>query len=251
VLWVDGWAALRPKAQVRTLYWSDVGAEAVGEPLACVCKRRAFEPGAAVFASYSSSSLKVRHIPLGEMYPVSLSRVFPASFGLLRNSTHVVFRADYRGHRLLIPAVLLIEALFLYSSAATRQITVPGSADLYVGHAMPSNEIAINRALVGRIRNTTALRRLAWMAQCEDARRSWSSVLTYAHQGRLSLDPPEARLSGWAWVVQLPAGLLVAEFNGLTVDFNLPHPEATLRVGTSTVPIPPAPQPTKGFPSFL
>jgi hypothetical protein len=251
VLWVDGWAALRPKVLVRTLYWSDGGAEAVGEPLACVRKRRAFEPGAAAFASYNTRCLRVRHLPLGEIYPVSLSRVFPPSFGVLRNSTHVVFRADHRGHRLLIPAVLLIEALFLYSSAATRQITVPGSADLYVGHAMPSNEIAINRALVGRVRNTTALRRLAWMAQCEDARRSWSSVLTYAHQCRLSLDPPAARLSGWAWVVELPAGLLVADFNGLTVDFDLPHPEATLRVGTSTVSIPPAPQRSRGLPSFL
>lgn len=251
VLWVDGWAALRPKALVRTLYWRDGAVEAVGEPLACVRKRRAFEPGAAVFASYSSRSLKVQHLPLGELYPVSLSRVFPVALGTLRKSAHVVFRADHDGNRLLIPAVLLIEALFLYSSAATRQITVPGSADLYVGHAMPSNEIAINRAMVGRTRNTTALRRFAWMAQCEDARRSWSSVLTYAHQGHLSLDPPEARLSGWAWVVELPAGLLVADFNGLTVDYNLPYPDATLRVGTSTVPIPPAPQPSKGLPSFL
>jgi hypothetical protein len=195
--------------------------------------------------------LKVKHLSLVDLYPVPLSRVFPASFGILRNSSHVVFRAESRGHRLLIPAVLLIEALFLYSSAATRQITVPGSADLYVGHLTPSNQITVNRALVGRVRNATALRRLAWMAQCEDARRSWSSVLTCAHRGRLSLDPPEARLSGWAWAVELPAGQLVAEFSGLTVDFTLPHPDATLRVGTSTVAIPPAALPSKGFPSFL
>lgn len=251
VLWVDGWAATRPKALVRTMYWAEGSVETVNEPLASVRKRRAFEPSAAPFASYNSRSLKVRHLALCTLYPVSLPRVFPASFGTLRNSGHVVFRADHRGHRLLIPAVLLIEALFLYSSPATRQITVPGSADLYVGHVAPSNQIAVNRALIGRTRNTTALRRLAWMAQCDDARRSWSSVLTHAHQGRLSLDPPEARISGFAWVVELPTGLLVADFNGLTVDFNLPHPEATLRVGASTVPIPPPVQPTKGFPSFL
>jgi hypothetical protein len=251
VLWLDGWAATRPKALVRTLYWAEGSVETVNEPLASVRKRRAFEPSTAIFASYSSRSLKLRRLPLGDLYPVSLSRVLPASFGTLRDSGHVVFRADHRGSRLLIPAVLLIEALFLYSSSVTRQITVPGSADLYVGHVAPSNQIAVNRALIGRTRNTTTLRRLAWMAQCEDARRSWSSVLTYAHQGRLSLDPPEARLSGWAWGIELPAGLLVADFNGLTVDFNLPHPEATLRVGTSTVPIPPPAQRSKGFPSFL
>jgi hypothetical protein len=251
VLWVDGWAATRPKALVRTVYWAEGSVETVSEPLASVRKRRAFEPSAAIFASYCSRSLKIRRLPLGDLYPVSLSRVLPASFGTLRDSGHVVFRADCRGDRFLIPAVLLIEALFLYSSSSTRQITVPGSADLYVGHAMPSNEIAINRALVGRTRNTTALRRLAWMAQCEDARRSWSSVLTYAHKGRMSLDPPEAQLSGWAWGVELPAGLLVADFNGLTVDFDLPRPEATLRLGASTVPIPPPAQRSKGFPSFL
>ena len=126
VLWVDGWSALRPKVLVRTLYSSERGIDAASEPLANVRKRRAFEPGAAVFARCKSRMVKVKHLHLVDLYPVSLSRVLPTSSDIPRDSAHVVFRADHRGNRLLIPAVLLIEALFLYSSAATRQITVPG-----------------------------------------------------------------------------------------------------------------------------
>lgn len=253
IVWVDGWDALRPVARVRTLYDDGRTLRVRNEPLSTVIRRRAFEPSAAPFRGLSTRSVRIANLDLREVYPVQLkpSALPPAVARSVCSSRHDILLASQNGLRLLIPAILLVEAIWLWSAAAAAQVLVPGSVDLNVGRITESKEITVAKAIAGTHPSATTLRRIAWLGQCEDARRSWSSVLTRAMNGRLSLDIPQVRLSGWAWSAETDDGLLVADFNGVTLDFDLPRPDAVLRIGAARTQVPSEPSPTTGFMSFM
>lgn len=253
IIWVDGWSALRPQALVRTLFEGEQGPEVVNEPLSRVRNRRAFEPSVAGYRGFPTRSVSIKHLELKDLYVSKpLCDELPRSFTQVRDlARQDIFAGTQNNQKFLIPAVLLIEALWLWSARATTQIMVPGSLDSQVGRVSKTNEIVLNRNLVSLRYGVTELRRCAWLAQCEDARRSWSSVCTFAHRSRLSLELPEARLTAWAWGIDVPSGLLVAELDRVGIHFDLPNPAATLRIGTARRPIPTESEPTTGYVTFL
>src|SRR5690606_12914496 len=98
------------------------------------------------------------------------------------------------GLRILIPALLLIRVLWLWSHRSTSVLLEPGSADAHIGRAMEAGRIFADPVILSSNTTRTELQRIAWIATREDARRSWSSVRTCAEIGRLSLELPDAVL---------------------------------------------------------
>lgn len=253
LVWVDRWGTLQPTPYLRALHGAGRASDAVDEPLSTVIRRRAFEPSSGPYRGLPGCSVEIHHLDLQDVFATKLNRrsLPPPLARLICSSRHDIFLATERGMTFLIPAILLIETLWLWSARAAAHLMVPGSVDMHVGRLDSSNEMLISRALVGSASSNTALRRVAWLSQCDDARCSWSSVLTHALNGRISVEMPRVRLSGWAWAVETTSGLLVSDFNGVELDYDLPEPGALLRIGASRVRIPSEPAQSTGFMSFM
>lgn len=128
----------------------------------------------------------------------------------------------------------------------------PNSLAVYLQRADLGEQLTVEAtgALLQLGRSDTSLRRLSWLAQCQDARASWSSVLTSAHQGTLSLRLPTASLEAWAWGVELPTGLLVAELSAASLRFELPQEGCEVKLGQALLRCPAAPRRLSGLVSF-
>jgi hypothetical protein len=111
-------------------------------------------------------------------------------------------------------------------------------------------QLEVSGSLARGSSSDVGLRRLCWLAQCEDAQASWASVLTFAHDGALRLRLPHASLEAWAWGVELPTGILVTELSGVYLFFELPLENCLLRVGGTHHRCPPVLQRRTGLISF-
>lgn len=251
LVWVDGVDSTCTPPELRCLSQGRDGLSQVRCPMNAVRRRRAFEPSHALFNALPSRSVRF-HVDLADLRVAGrLGTMLPKSLARLRATAHRLFIAEDSNPPLLIPAVLLIEALWMWSERAARQLMIPGSLDLMVGRVTADGRSRVASAMLSPERGPTELRRVAWLGQDDTARQSWESVYTHAIQGRVALDMPRARLKGWAWGVELTHGMLVAEFDALVLEFELPTPGAKLQLGRLEIQVPPAPEPAKGLPTFL
>jgi hypothetical protein len=245
-----GFRPERTPPTLRVLEEDDDGFKERECPLGNNVKQRAFEPASSLFAGFSSRDFRL-DVDLGSLEPaIAVKDVLPRRLARLHPSRHQLFIA--RGEdTIILPAILLIEALWLWSSRAIDHLLVPGALDTCVGRIASDDTSHIASEMISPERGITELRRVAWLSQDPSARRSWDSVLTHALSGWVGMTPPQARLRAWAWGVELPAGTLVAEIDAVTIEHDLPQPAAKLRIGKTLRSIPRPPLPAVGLPSFL
>lgn len=246
--WIAGWHCLQPTPLLRTLEISGCTVVTGAAPLRPAAQLRCFEPGAPVFERFPSDNRQFKDIRIERLDRlIEPGDVFPRVLAPLQRATHDIFVIHSAGQKLLIPAILLIHLLWLWSPRAAPKLVVPGSADALIGSTSVDGVYHVDPSLLGANRSATELRRAAWLAQCADARASWCSVHSYALRGRLNIDLPSASLSGWAWGVEMETGFLVAELHAAVLSFELPSPSALLRVGERRFPIPEEPIRRPGY----
>lgn len=246
--WIAGWHCLQPRPLLKTLEITGSTVVTSTTPLRPAAQLRCFEPGAPIFERFPSDNLQFKDVPIERLDRlIEPADAFPRALAPFRQAAHDIFVVHSAGHKLLIPSILLIHLLWLWSPRAALKIAIPGSADALIGSTSVDGAYHVDPALLGPNRSAMELRRAAWLAQCGDARASWCSVLSYALRGRLNIDLPSARLSAWAWGIEMETGLLVAELHAAVLSFELPSPSALLRVGERRFPIPEEPIRRPGY----
>lgn len=252
--WLNGWqrSAGGWMLQAVGLEGSDWGTQLL--PASWLLERRAlFEPSAAPYARLATSSVRLRIPDLSQLSPLLepgnvLKSVVPPA----RRTRHAIYVATHEDRQIYLPAALLIPELWSWTAGCLEALLTPNSLGLYLsqGEAAEGPQVRACGLLARTGASDTGLRRLCWLAQCSDAQASWASVLTFAHDGELRLRLPRASLDAWARGVELPTGLLIAEWWAVNLSFELPKSDCTVSIGGTTQRCPPAPQRRPGFVSF-
>lgn len=252
--WLLGWAHTRQGWVIEALVRHGGAWKTEQLPVTWLGQmRRAFEPYAQPFRRLPSSSVQVRISDLARLSPLLepsavLAEVVPRA----RDARHALFVHQTEEGRVYLPAVLLLSLLWVWTEGATDALMTPNSLAVYLQRSDLGERLTVEASggLLRLGRSDTSLRRLCWLAQCQDARASWSSVLTSAHQGKLDLRLPTASLEGWAWGVELPTGFLVAELSAASLRFELPQEGCEVKLGRASLRCPAAPRRISGMVSF-
>lgn len=161
---------------------------------------------------------------------------------------HGAGQAIYVGYSnetpIYFPAALLIRALWLWSDWVLPAMLTPNSLSLYLGQAQAEKEKYVVRVIGGLSSSRVTdvhLRRVAWLGMDDKARESWTSMLTAAYQGRLTLKLPHARLSTWVWGVQAAGGILACELLTPHLDVWFPKKDIRIQMGRTLHRCPPRP----------
>lgn len=192
-------------------------------------KHRAFERVTSGMSPVNWPSLEVgeRLVAPDEL----IRRVLP---GCPAGTRHAVFRMP--GEPVVyIPAFLLIRTLFMGMNQLTKGLFTPNGVDL-LGHlADPTEEGVIelvpDKRISGPSLTARIVRTLAWLLSTRDARRSFGSVLGYAREGRLDMDLPACGLTGWVWGIEIEAGILAFQLNGVDLKFPIYGKEILVHTG--------------------
>lgn len=214
---------------------------------------RLFEPSARPFERLPSRSFPLRVLDLTQLSPLLESGRLIAPLvppaGRTRQAVYAVADGE---QRVYLPAALLLRELWMWSPPAMEALLTPNSLALYLQRTEGVEGVHVEAlgALACAGQSDTGLRRLCWLGQCGDAQASWSSVLTFAHDGALRLRLPRASLEAWAWGVELPTGTLVAELSAVSLSFELPQERCRVRLGRADRLSPPAPQRRTGLVTF-
>lgn len=206
---------------------------------------RAYDIDAVTRLGRESLSLGVDIEDLASLSPlVDPTDVLKGLHPRLQEADHAIY-VGYAGDTpIYIPAALLIRALWLWSDWVLPALLTPNSLSLYLGQGQAGKAKYVAQVIGGlsywRV-TETHLRRVAWLGLDAHARESWSSVLTSAYQGRLSLRLPHARLSTWAWGMRVAGGVLACELLTPHLDFWLPDKEIGIQMGRKLHPCPKAP----------
>lgn len=134
-------------------------------------------------------------------------------------SQHAIYAHESEEGRLLLPAWLLINHLWVWSSRVLRALFMPNGLDLLI-HS-DSDKVLLSPDLIQGSLTKTAESRVRWLVASQDARESWASVLTNAYTGSINLTLPRASLHGWAWGARVRAGLLACELASVHVSFDV------------------------------
>lgn len=252
IAWIDGWSRARNGLALRVLCvteagyrYDDVSVDELRSVPACNPNLYPRAATRCVGFTIDDLSRLDRLINPGEL-AAQLRRE-------LANTRHAIFALEMEEGRIYIPAILLLRELWLWSAPAQELLLTPHSLDLHIGRRCVKDGKAFSSATTDfcpRSRGVTDKRRLAWLAQSEDARRSWRSVLTFANQGKLDVLLPRASLRGWAWGIDLAPGLLVNSIQAAYMTFDLPEPDLPIRIGSTQYVCPPQPPRTTGYLSF-
>jgi hypothetical protein len=253
-LWVNGWVSARTGWALRLVQrdghrW----AESLASPT-WMLGERAFEPSLKPLDRCPTGNIQVSVDDLSRVSALVnpgelVGRLIPPA----RTTDHMVFVVETPTKRVYLPAMLLIQELWLWSKAAARVLLTPNGVDVHVGRPAERGgvvECSSSRLLASIQPSDTALRRLAWLSQCEDARHSWSSVLTLAHRGVLGMSLPRAHFSSWAWGIDVGTGLLACELMSTNLRFDLPHSNAAVRIGRALHELPPESPPRDGLMTY-
>lgn len=136
------------------------------------------------------------------------------------SSQHAIYVHESEEGRLLFPAWLLINHLWVWSLGALRALFVPNSLDILIQHF--PNEVFVSPDLAPGSVTKIAESRIRWLVASQDARASWASVLMNAYNGAIDLRLPRASMRGWAWGACVRAGLLACELASIDIGFELP-----------------------------
>lgn len=252
--WVNGWQRRGGRWQLQGLVRRGRAWESqLLDPAVLAPKRRVFEPGAAPYAQMRSRSFPV-HIPDLSLAAPLLhpGDLLGAVVSGARRTRHAVYAVEAHGQTVYLSALLVLQELWAWTAGAVEALLVPNglAMSLQVEEAEGELTVHVTGPLARLARSDTTLRRLCWLAQCEEARASWSSVLTFAHRGALQLRLPRVAVDAWAWGVELPTGCLVAELSAVTLDFVLPQPVCWVQFGQSRFPCPAPPERRTGLVSL-
>lgn len=252
IAWLDGWSWSRNGLQLRAWCSTKAGLKREEVSPSEMVSASACDPHLYPHAETRSIGFKIEDLSRLDklIRPGELARqLHPA----LAKTRHAIYVFETEGCRIYIPAVLLLRELWLWSAPAQKLLLTPHALDLYVGRRIVTDGQAFSSAsseFCPCNRGLTDKRRLAWISQSEDARRSWRSVLTFASQGELGVSLPKASLSGWAWGIDLAPGLLVNSIMSPYLTFDLPEPDLPIRIGRTVYQCPPQPQRLTGNLSF-
>lgn len=253
-IWLDGWRRTGQGWMLDGFARNASGwAVRTLPPLCLLQRRRLFEPSAAPFARLQSNSVHLKIPDLSKLSPLlQPGKVIGSLVPPARHTRHAIYVAVHQGRQVYLPAALLLPLLWMWTARALDALLTPNSLAMYLSRAEREDGLHVHAS--GRLAQVgtsdTSLRRLSWLAQSGDAQASWGSVLTFAHSGELRLRLPRATLDVWAWGVELPTGLLVAELSPAPVGFDLPMSKCHVMVGNVIHQCPPPPQRTKGFAVF-
>jgi hypothetical protein len=238
VVWVDGWVQERTSFVLEAVHGSGNSWTRNRVPLAQARDVLVCDLNAQAFGRLRTGSRRLEEVQLGRLQKlVSPGDIFPRQLAVLRPTRHDVFVWEGEAGRLYLPALLLIRLLWLWSPQMAQAVLQPSSVDALIAPATAAGDMRVASRLVSPDRPAGVLRRIAWLAQANDARRSWGSVLASARAGRLSLSLPEATLSAWAWGVEFASGFLCCELKTVQLGFRLPNPTGVMRIGRSNLPI--------------
>lgn len=116
-----------------------------------------------------------------------------------KRSAHAVYRLP--GERpTYVPALALIQALFMGTRILDRHLLIPNAPDL-LGFAFRGKEgveIHLHRPLNAPLASGRMVRLLAWMLLEPDGRVAHASVLEYLRRERIALRIPRISIGGWA-----------------------------------------------------
>ena len=252
--WLDGWRSTRDGWMLDGFAREgSVWAARTLPPSCLMQRRRLFEPSAAPFARLPSNSVNLKIPDLSRLSPLlQPGKLIGSLVPPARRTRHAIYVTMHQGRQVYLPAALLLPLLWMWTARALDALLTPNSLAMYLSRSEREDGLHVHAS--GRLAHVgtsdTSLRRLSWLAQSGDAQASWASVLTFAHSGELRLRLPSAALDVWAWGVELPTGLLVAELSPAPVEFDLPRSKCHVVVGSVTRLCPVPPQRPTGFATF-
>lgn len=254
VAWVDGWTSTPAGPKLRLFLREGPRRVTHHVAPAWMAGRRAYEPSLRVHSRWSTANVQFTVPDLSILAPLMSPGELLGQFLPEASETqHSIFVIEGERGRIYLPAMLLIQVLWLWSERSARMLWIPNSLDAEMGPAasgLAAKECVVTADYLGTQLSDVSLRRLAWLAQCSDARSSWSSVLTNAHIGKLSLSLPRAELNGWVWGIQVAGGVLACQLMAPHLTFDLVAKAATVRVGRTVHLVPDKPLPQRGLISF-
>jgi len=214
---------------------------------------RAFEPSSRPFAGVRTDSVRVQVDDLSQLSHVMRpGRLVGSQIPQAKRGRQAIFAAEFEGSVAYIPASLLLRELWLWSRPALYALFTPNVLDIYLSCSSGTDGVVVEAGgpLTRAASSDTGLRRLSWLAQCPDARASWSSVLSCAHAGAISLKLPRASLRAWGWGIKLRHGILVAELSSVSIGFELPAEGGRIQLGQRTLNCPKAQPRRTGLVSY-
>lgn len=242
IAWVDGWTTVRGRNRLRLWCIEGGRLEAHKEGGGVLQVARAYEPSVmSQSLAGGNESFEIENLSRLErlIKPANLTtQLIPG----MRCNDHAVTVVRTRRGAIYVPMLLWIQVLWLRSLAWTEQILRPQSLDMAVPPAERVNGKLVCRVspeFLGMQPSEDRLRRVAWLATSEDARKSWNSVLSSAYDGRLDMKLPPVRVSGWAWGRRVGGGLAACELMSVGVEFSLPD-DVPIEVGAKRHPCPPS-----------
>lgn len=250
IVWVNGWVPQRTRFVLEMVHGSGSRWSRSQAPLDWALGAAVFDVHAAAFSGLEMGNVRLNAVELGRLSRlIEPGEIFPRPLAALRQTRHDIFVWENEGARIYLPALLLLQLLWLRSTQAARALLQPSSVNTLIVRAQSDRSVHVCGRLLSPHRPASELRRAAWLGQADDARRSWGSLLGNARAGRLSLSLPAATLGAWAWGIQLPSGFLCSELKAVKLDYRLPAPDHMLRTGRSrtAIPIPNEPAPPQGF----
>lgn len=252
--WLDGWRRTQDGWMLDGFAREASGwAARTLSPSCLLQRRRLFEPSAAPFARLHSNSVHLKIPDLSKLSPLlQPGKLIGSLIPPARRTRQAIYVTVHQGRQVYVPAALLLPLLWTWTAGALDALLTPNSLGMYLSRAEREDGLHVEASgLLARVgASDTSLRRLSWLAQCSDAQASWASVLTFAHNGELRLRLPSAALDVWAWGVELPTGLLVAELSPAPLEIDLPRSKCNVKVGNVTHDCPPPPLRPTGFATF-
>jgi hypothetical protein len=253
--WLNGWQRSSRGWELESVVRQGAGWETRLLPASWLVQNsRLFEPSARPFARSRSRSFQLRVPDLTRLSPLlEPGRLLTALVPPARRTRQAVYAAAGDGEQqVYVPATLLLRVLWMWNPSAMDALLTPNSLAMYLRHIddAEGSRVEVSGPLARVGGSDTGLRRLSWLAQCADAQASWSSVLTFAHDGALRLRLPRASLEAWAWGIELPTGTLVAELSAVSLSFELPQEGCRVLLGSDSHRCPPVPQRRPGMVSF-
>jgi hypothetical protein len=242
--WIDGWIQTGKEWRLRTVR-RERGKWVQGfEPAENFLNSRMFEPSTIGLNTLGTENCAFDIEDLSAASAViDSSEVLGPMLRTAIFDRHAIYGVEMHWGRLLIPAWLLVNELWVWALDTLPALMCPNSLDVLIGRSCGDAEtfdISASTQLASNSPSATALRRIAWLAQSVDARTSWSSVLSHAYNGDLRLVLPKASLSGWVWGVRIPAGILACELSAVRLTFHLPNSKQLIRVATRDYKVPAA-----------
>lgn len=253
--WLNGWQRSSRGWELESVVRQGAGWETRLLPASWLVQNsRLFEPSARPFARSRSRSFQLRVSDLTRLSPLlEPGRLLTALVPPARRTRQAVYAVAGDGEQqVYVPATLLLRELWMWNPSAMDALLTPNSLAVYLRHIddAEGSRVEVSGPLARVGGSDTGLRRLSWLAQCADAQASWSSVLTFAHDGALRLRLPRASLEAWAWGIELPTGTLVAELSAVSLSFELPQEGCRVLLGSASHRCPPVPQRRPGMVSF-